>query len=143
VIVKTRSLSIRERGLNFEIVMWTFTRLSALAMHGLVLSAIIGALIMGARTQMNLAEVLRWGTMPVVTHVESTNVPDLAPWSTPFWRLMGSAMLLLAVTHGGHGVIVIADDYIVTPRGRRNTRLLSMVVIVAMSIIGVYVLWTS
>ena len=141
--VKSRTLPLSKRGLNFEMFMWLFTRLSALAMYGLILIAIIGALIMGARNQMNLADVLRWGFMPTNTHVQSTDVPDLAPWSTPFWRLTGSALLLLAVTHGVHGLVVIADDYIDTARGRQVIRILSIIMIISMSLIGLYVLWTS
>lgn len=141
--VKSRTLPLSKRGLNFEVFMWLFTRLSALAMYGLILIAIIGALIMGARNQMNLADVLRWGFMPTNTHVQSTDVPDLAPWSTPFWRLTGSALLLLAVVHGVHGLVVIADDYIDTARGRQVIRILSIIMIISMSLIGLYVLWTS
>jgi len=141
--VKSRTLPLSKRGLNFEMFMWLFTRLSALAMYGLILIAIIGALIMGARNHMNLADVLRWGFMPTNTHVQSTDVPDLAPWSTPFWRLAGSALLLLAVAHGVHGLVVIADDYIDTARGRQAVRILSIIMIISMSLIGLYVLWTS
>ena len=141
--VKSRTLPLSKRGLNFEMFMWLFTRLSALAMYGLILIAIIGALIMGARNQMNLADVLRWGFMPTNTHVQSTDVPDLAPWSTPFWRLTGSALLLLAVTHGVHGLVVIADDYIDTARGRQISRILSIIMMISMSLIGLYVIWTS
>ncbi|MGZ9165892.1 MAG: hypothetical protein ACXW4M_01135 [Anaerolineales bacterium] len=140
---KSRTLPLTKRGLNFEMLMWLFTRLSALAMYGLILIAIIGALIMGARTQMNLADVLRWGFMQSSTHVQSTEVPDLAPWSTPFWRLTASALLLLAVAHGVHGLVVIADDYIVTPRGRNIVRIISIVFMLSMSLIGLYVIWTS
>src|SRR5512134_188049 len=140
---KPRTLPVTRRGLNFEMFMWLFTRLSALGMYALILFAIIGALVMGAREQMNLADVLRWGFMPNGTHVQSTNVPDLAPWSTPFWRLTASALLLLAVAHGVHGLVVIADDYIVTPRGRLIVRWISIVMVISLSLIGVYVLWTS
>ena len=141
--VKSRTLPLSKRGLNFEMLMWLFTRLSALAMYVLILFAIIGALIMGARTQMNLADVMRWGFMPTYTHVQSTDVPDLAPWSTPFWKLTGSALLLLAVAHGVHGLVVIADDYIVTPRGRLIARYISIALVISMSLIGLYVIWTA
>jgi succinate dehydrogenase hydrophobic anchor subunit len=140
---KSRTLPLTKRGLNFEMFMWLFTRLSALAIYGLILIAIIGALIMGARTQMNLADVLRWGFMPTSTHVQSTDVPDLAPWSTPFWRVTGSLLLLVAVAHGMHGLVVIADDYIVSSRGRNTVRVLSIILMISMSLIGLYVLWTS
>jgi succinate dehydrogenase hydrophobic anchor subunit len=140
---KPRTLPLSKRGLNFEMFMWLFTRLSALGMYALILLAIIGALVMGARNNMNLADVLRWGFMPVSPHVQSTNVPDLSPWSSPFWRVVGSALLLLAVAHGVHGLVVIADDYIVTPRGRLTVRYISIAMIISMSLIGLYVLWTS
>jgi Succinate dehydrogenase, hydrophobic anchor subunit len=140
---KPRTLPLSKRGLNFEMFMWLFTRLSALGMYALILFAIMGALFMGARNDMNFADVLRWGFMPNNTHVQSTNVPDLAPWSTPFWRLTASALLLLAVAHGVHGLVVIADDYIVTARGRLTVRYISIAMMISMSLIGLYVLWTS
>jgi len=140
---KSRTLPLSKRGLNFEMFMWLFTRLSALAMYALILFAIIGALIMGAREQMNLADVLRWGFMPNSTHVQSTDVPDLAPWSTTFWRLTGSALLLVATAHGVHGLVVIADDYIVSARGRNIVRLLSIIFMLFMMGAGLYILWTS
>ncbi|OGO21699.1 MAG: hypothetical protein A2Y54_11250 [Chloroflexi bacterium RBG_16_51_16] len=140
---KSKTLSLTQRGFNFEMLMWLFTRLSALAMYALILFAILGALIMGARNQMNFADVMRWGFMPNYTHVQSTDVPDLTPWSTTLWRFTASALLLLASSHGIHGLVVIADDYIVRPRGRLISRWLSIFLLVTMSIIGVYVIWTA
>jgi succinate dehydrogenase hydrophobic anchor subunit len=92
---------------------------------------------------MNIADVLRWGFMPNYTHVQSTDVPNLDPWSTVFWRLTASALLLVAAAHGVHGLVVIADDYIVSARGRNIVRIISIVFLLAMSAIGIYVLWTS
>ena len=86
----------------------------------LIIFGLIGALIMGARNQMNFADVMRWAFMPNVTHVENTDVPDLAPWVSPLWKLTASALLLLAVAHGVHGLVVIADDYIVSARGQAD-----------------------
>jgi succinate dehydrogenase hydrophobic anchor subunit len=140
---KPKSLPLTRRGLNFEMLMWIFTRVSALAMYALILFAVIGALIMGARNEMNLADLMRWGFMPNVTHVQNTNVPDVAPWETPFWKLTASALLLVAIAHGMHGLVVIADDYIVTPRGRQTVRILSILFLLIMTVIGLYVLWTS
>lgn len=140
---KPRILPLTKRGLNFEMLMWLFTRLSALAMYVLILFAIVGALAMGARTQMNMADVLRWGFMPTSTHVQSTDVPDLDPWATPFWRLTGSLLLLVAVAHGVHGLVVIADDYIVSSRGRNIVRILSIIMVISFSAMGLYIIWTS
>ena len=141
--MKQRSLTFKERGFNFEMFMWLITRLTALAMYALLLTAVIGALIMGARTQMNIADVMRWSFMPNPSHVQSTNVPDLAPWSTIFWRLLASAFLFIAVAHGSHGLVVIADDYIVSSRGRNTVRVLSILLLLTMTAMGLYVLWTQ
>ncbi len=140
---KSRTLPLSKRGLNFEMLMWLFTRLSALAMYALILIAIIGALIMGARQQMSFADMLRWGFMPNVTHVQDTNIPDTTAWASAFWKLTASALLLVATAHGVHGLVVIADDYIVSSRGRLIVRWLSIAMVLAMSFIGVYVIWTS
>ena len=141
--MKSRSLPLKERGLNFEMFMWIVTRLTALAMYALLLTAVIGALIMGARTQMNMADVIRWAFMPNPSHVQSTNVPDLVPWASTFWQLVASAFLMIAVGHGAHGLVVIADDYIVSERGRSIVRFFSIVMMLSMSAIGLYIIWTS
>jgi succinate dehydrogenase hydrophobic anchor subunit len=57
--------------------------------------------------------------------------------------LTASALLLLAVAHGVHGMVVIADDYIVTPRGRNIVRILSIIMMISMSLMGLYILWTA
>jgi succinate dehydrogenase hydrophobic anchor subunit len=140
---KRRVLRPSERGLNLEMLLWYFVRLSALAMYGLILIGLVGALIMGARTQMNFADVMRWTFMPTSTHVQSTNVPDLAPWSTAFWKVMGSALLLVAAAHGARGLVVIFDDYISSRGGRRIIGVTGVVCLIAMSVIGLYVVWTA
>jgi len=98
---------------------------------------------MGARNHMNFADVMRWAFMPNVSHVQSTDLPELAPWASPLWKLTASALLLIAVAHGTHGLVVIADDYIVGARGRQIVRILSIVAVLAMSGMGLYIIWTS
>lgn len=129
--------------MNFEAQMWLFTRLSALAMYALILFALIAALVMGARNDMNLADVMRWAFMPNVTHVQSTNVPDLAPWATIFWKSTAILLMFIATAHGVHGLVVIADDYVAGATGRKVVRLLSIVMMVSMIVIGGIVIWTS
>lgn len=140
---KSRNLSLAQRGFSFETIMWFFTRLSALAMYGLILFGLVGALVMGARNNMNFADVMRWAFMPNNTHVQSTNVPDLAPWTSTLWKLTASALMLVAVAHGVHGLVVIADDYVASEGGRKIVRLLSIVMMLSMSGIGLYIVWTS
>jgi succinate dehydrogenase hydrophobic anchor subunit len=112
-------------------------------MYAFILFGLIGALVMGARTQMNFADIMRWAFTPNVTHVQNTNVQDIALWASPFWKLVSSGLLLVAVAHGVHGLVVIADDYLVTPRARQIVRILSIVFMLTMMAIGAYVIWTS
>jgi succinate dehydrogenase hydrophobic anchor subunit len=140
---KSRSLPLNKRGLNFETLMWLFTRLSALAMYVLLLTGVVGALIMGARNQMNLADVLRWAFTPNITHVQSTNVPELDPWATPFWKVVASLMVLVAGSHGLHGLLSVLDDYFAQPRVRLFFRILIAIILPIMWVIGIYVIWTS
>ena len=140
---KSRSLPLSKRGLNFEMLMWIFTRLSALAMYGLILFAILGALYMGARYQMNMADVMRWGFMPNSPHVVNTDVPEIEPWMTPFWKLTAIVLLLVAVAHGLHGLVVVADDYIVSHRGRQVVRVISILLVLLFFLTGAYIIWTA
>lgn len=142
-MTRPNTLPISKRGLNFEMLMWFFTRISALVLYALLLIGLIGALVMGARTQMNFADVIRWSFMPNLTHVQSTDVPDLTPWSTPFWRLMASFMVFTAAAHGLHGLLSVLDDYFVKPRVRNTFRVLITIILPVMSVIGIYVIWTS
>jgi succinate dehydrogenase hydrophobic anchor subunit len=90
-----------------------------------------------------MADVLRWGFMPNVTHVQNTNVPDLAIWSSPFWKILASLMILVAIAHGVHGLVVICDDYIVKPLGRQIVRYSSIIFMIFMILIGLHVIWSS
>jgi succinate dehydrogenase hydrophobic anchor subunit len=139
---KSKTLPLVKRGMNFEMLMWLFTRLSALAMYALILFAVIGALVMGARNQMNFADVMRWGFMPNSSHLQSVVLSDPEIWATLLWKLTGSALLLVAVAHAVHGLVVIADDYIVSPGGRKTVRFISIVFMLTMIAIGLYILWT-
>lgn len=140
---KHRTISLKERGFDFETAMWLFTRLSALAMYLFAIIGLVGALIMGARTQMNMADVIRWTFMPNPNHVLNTNVPDLAPWTTIFWKLMGCAFVVFAAGHGLHGLLSVIEDYLTRPWLRLTLRIIVLVLWAVMSGIGIYMLWTA
>ena len=140
---RSRTLPLNRRGLNFETLMWLFTRLSALALYLFLLVAIIGALIMGARTHMNFADVLRWAFTPNVTHVQSTNVPELDPWSTSFWKVIASLLVFTAAAHGLHGLLSVLDDYFAQPWVRVLFRVIITILLPILPGIGIYVIWTS
>jgi len=131
-----------QRGFNFDYVMWLFTRFSALGMYLLALIGITGALIMGARQEMTLPDLLRWAFMPDVNHVLNTNVPNIDAWKTLFWQVMASLFVLLAGAHGLHGVLSVEEDYLASARWRQALRLLILFIWVVMSIIGIYVVFT-
>ena len=141
--MKSRVLPLQSRGLSFETFMWLFTRLSALGIYLLLLIGFLGALIMGAGTHMNFADTMRWALLPLLARLRNTNVADMTPWGSPFWKLAGAGLLLLMVTHGVHGVVVISDDYLTKPRERQVVRILSIVLMAALGGMGLYLIWTS
>ncbi len=140
---KPRILSLRGRGLNFEMLMWAFTRFTALAMYGLILFSMVGALVMGARMHVNFADVMRWSFTPNVPHVQNSTLPSTDAWATAFWRSVATLIILVATSHGVHGLVVVADDYISGARGRRIVRVISVAFMLFMIFAGIYVIWTS
>jgi succinate dehydrogenase hydrophobic anchor subunit len=132
-----------QRGVNFDYIMWLFTRLSALAMYLLGFIGITGALIMGARQEMSMPDLMRWAFTPEVTHVVNTNVSNIDAWKTVFWQIMGSLMVLLAGAHGFHGLLNVIEDYLNSARVRRFLRILVIGIWLLMSAIAVYVIMTS
>jgi succinate dehydrogenase hydrophobic anchor subunit len=132
-----------KRGFNFDYIMWLYTRLSALAMYLLAFIGITGALVMGARHEMSLPDLMRWAFMPEVTHVANTNVPDITVWKTIFWQVMGIAMLTFASSHGLHGLLNVEEDYISNPRLRSVLRILVLVIWLILLAVGMHVIINS
>ena len=137
-----RARIVPGRGFNFDTFMWLFTRLSALAMYGLILVAFAGALIMGGLANMKLPDLVRWSTMPIPSHLVYTSIANILTWKTLFWQVMGILMLLVAGAHGLHGVLNVLEDYLSGARLRQALRLLVLVIWLAMSAIGAYVILT-
>lgn len=101
-----------QRGLTFEYIMWIFTRLSGLALIVLALIGFISALIMGARTQMDLGTLMRWTFFPNPNHVISSNIPDInLGWANGFWQVMQMLLIVFGVTHGFNGLRVVVEDF--------------------------------
>ena len=140
---KPRTLPLSKRGMSFETFMWAFTRLTALGMYFFILVGVVGSLVMGALNQMSFIEVLRWALVTNPGHVQYTNVPDIAPWASMFWRLVASAMFLTASSHGMHGVIVVLDDYFARASQRQWIRILNMLGYFVVAPIGLYIIWTA
>ena len=146
MLAKRRTLSLSKRGFDFEIFMWLFVRLSALAMYLFALIGLVGALIMGARTQVNFADLLRWTFMPDSNHVlmntTINNIANMDVWVTLFWKIMGSLFVTFGASHGLHGVLSVVEDYL----KNSTVRLILRYFVLALTFVGIaiaiYVVWT-
>ncbi len=136
---KPRTLPLSKRGFNFEIIMWFFTRLSALAMYALMIVGVIGALVVSAQTNSNLADVLRWAFFPK----SAPNPLSAMPWVGLLAKLLVTGFILLVSAHGVHGILEILDDYFTTPFMRRTSRNLIIAFFLVANAIAIYIIWTS
>ncbi|OQX61144.1 MAG: hypothetical protein B6I38_09690 [Anaerolineaceae bacterium 4572_5.1] len=106
-----RSRTVPQPAWNLEYAMWMFTRLSGLAIPLFGLIGITAALIMGARTQMDLGTLVRWTFFPNVSHVMNSNIPDYMSWGGSFWQIMELMIAFFGLTHGFNGLRVVLEDY--------------------------------
>jgi len=131
-------------GLSFEYIMWIFTRISGLAMILLASIGLIGALMMGARTQMDLPALMRWAFFPNPNHVVNTNIPDVAVgWATAFWQIMQMLIIFFAATHAFNGLRVVLEDFIGQSFSRPMLRGLIFLLWLFSLITAVYVILAS
>jgi succinate dehydrogenase / fumarate reductase membrane anchor subunit len=109
-----------QRALTFEYLMWLFIRISALGLYLLVIIGVVAALFMGARTQMDMATLIRWTFFPNPNHVINSNIPDLdLGWVGLLWQVIQGLAVFLGVTHGVNGLRNILEDFI----GNKSLRL--------------------
>jgi succinate dehydrogenase hydrophobic anchor subunit len=141
--METKPRTAPQRGFNFDYIMWLFTRLSALGMYALAFVGITAALLMGARQNMSLADLMRWGFMPESTHVINTNITNIEAWKSLFWQIMGVMMVLLAAGHGFHGLLNVIEDYLSSARLRATLRLVVLGISVVMITVAIYVVFTA
>jgi succinate dehydrogenase hydrophobic anchor subunit len=134
----TRTLPISKRGFNFEMFMWAFTRFTVIAMYGLILIGLVGALSLSARTGANVGDILYWAFFPNLAQNPLEQV-----WMTILAKLMVTAFILAACGHGVHGVLEILDDYFASPGARRWSRNFIIAYAIVASLIAIYVIWIS
>ncbi|MDZ7844825.1 MAG: hypothetical protein U5K99_08505 [Anaerolineales bacterium] len=107
-----RSQDLPKPSWNLEYLMWLFTRLSAISIAVLAVIGFTAALIMGARTQMDLGTLLRWTFFPNPNHVLDSEIPDLAAgWTNGFWQIIQMLLVFFGATHGFNGLRVVVEDY--------------------------------
>ena len=135
---------VPQPGWNLEYLMFVFTRLSGLAMFILAIVGVAMALIMGARTQMDLGTLMRWTFFQNPNHVLDSNIPDVtAGWANGFWQIMEMLVIFLAATHGFNGLRVILDDYIHSIFWQYFLRVILFILWVFSIVLGIYVILGS
>ena len=103
---------VMQQGLTFEYLMWIFTRISGIALVTLAAVGMMVALLMGARTQMDLGALMRWTFFPNPNHVVNSNIPDVTlGWANGFWQVMEILIVTFGVTHGFNGLRVVVEDF--------------------------------
>jgi succinate dehydrogenase hydrophobic anchor subunit len=131
-------------GFTFEYIMWLFTRFSALAMYLLAFIGVVAALIMGARTEMDLPTLLRWTFFPNPSHIRNSQVPsDAIAWINGFWKVMEILLVFLGVSHGFNGLRVVIEDYIGSSRLKLLLRGLIFLLWVFLLVVAVFVILNS
>jgi succinate dehydrogenase hydrophobic anchor subunit len=132
-----RTLPLNKRGFNFETFMWAFTRFTVIAMYGLIIVGILGALGLSAQTGANFGDILYWAFFPNMAENPLGQI-----WMTILAKLMVIAFVLSACGHGVHGVLEILDDYFTSAVARRWSRNFIITYAAVTSLIAMYVIWT-
>jgi succinate dehydrogenase hydrophobic anchor subunit len=102
-----------QRGFTLDYLMWLFTRLSGLGLFVLALIGVVGAMLLGAREQVDLPTLMRWTFFPNPNHVVNSSIPDVTQgWANAFWQIMMILVLFLGVTHGFNGLRMVIEDYL-------------------------------
>ena len=108
-----RERTIPQPGWSFEYIMWIFTRISGLTLLFLGLLGLTAALIMGARTEMDLPTLMRWTFFPNPNHVVNSNIPDVTVgWANAYWQIIEMLAVFFGASHGFNGLRVIIEDYV-------------------------------
>ena len=134
----TRTLPLSKRGFNFETTMWVFTRFTVIAMYGLIIVGILGALSLSAQTGANFGDILYWAFFPNLSENPLGQI-----WMTILAKLMVVAFVLVVSGHGVHGVLEILDDYFTSAFARRWSRNFIITYAIVANLIAIYVIWTS
>jgi succinate dehydrogenase hydrophobic anchor subunit len=138
------SRKVPHPGWNLEYLMFLFTRISGLGFAILAIIGIAAALIMGARTQMDLGTLMRWTFFPNPNHVLDSEIPDVTfGWANGLWQVMQMLILFFGGTHGLNGLRVVLEDYIHRPYQQILIRFVIFMLWIFMLFVAVYVVLGS
>lgn len=139
-----RSRTVPQRGFNLDYLMWLFTRLSGLGLFLLATIGVVGALLMGARQEVDLPTLVRWTFFPNPNHVVNSNIPDVTQgWANAYWQIMMILVLFLGVTHGFNGLRMIIEDYLGRSVSQVILRGLIFLLWLFFIVMGIYVILAS
>ncbi len=125
-------------GLTFEYLMWLFIRISGLGLYLVALVGVTAALVMGARTQLDMGTLIRWTFFPNSGHVANAGVDLELGWVSLLWQIMQGMAVVFGVTHGMNGLRNILEDFI----SNKGTRLVVRVIIILLWILFLYAAFT-
>lgn len=131
-------------GWNFEFIMWFFTRISGLLIILLALIGFVAALIMGARTQMDLPTLVRWTFFPNPNHVLASDIPDIdMGWANTFWIGMQILIIFFTGTHAWNGLRMIIEDYVGSIGWRTAIRIIIVLLWLVSLVVAISLIVTS
>lgn len=110
-------------GLTFEYLMWLFIRISGLGLYVLAITGVIAALVMGARTQLDMATLIRWTFFPNSGHVANAGVDLELGWVSLLWQALQACAVAFGVTHGMNGLRNVLEDFVSKPGTRAIVRI--------------------
>ena len=139
-----RSRAVPHPGFNFEYILWIFTRLSGLALVILSITGVIGAMILGARKELDLPALLRWSYFPNPNHVINSDIPELAPnWENIWWQTLEMVIVFFGVSHGMNGLRNVIEDYLSPSLWQTVLRWLVLILWVFFVVAGVLIVLTN
>lgn len=125
-------------GLTFEYLMWLFIRISGLGLYVLSIIGVTAALVMGARTQLDMGTLIRWTFFPNSGHVANAGVDLELGWVSLLWQTLQGVAVVFGVTHGLNGLRNVLEDFISRP----STRLIVRIVLFLLWALFLYAAFT-
>jgi succinate dehydrogenase / fumarate reductase membrane anchor subunit len=99
---------------------------------------------MGARTQVDVATLVRWTFFPNPNHVVNSDIPDVTlGWANAYWQIMQMLIVFFGVTHGMNGLRVVVEDYLGSTWARPFLRGVVLLLWLFVIIMAVYVILAS
>jgi succinate dehydrogenase hydrophobic anchor subunit len=112
-----------------------------MAFLGLV--GMVGAMLMGARTEMDLPTLMRWTFFPNPNHVVNSDIPEMGIWAHAYWQVMQILVVFFGASHGLNGLRVVLEDYIDRSFLQILVRGLILLIWLGIMIVAVYLALTS